>query len=131
MILVDGKPVAADYGGCTCTTNNLMELEAAIQGLQAVERRPDLMSRNVPIVVVSDSQYTLGIANGEYTPTKNLESAQKLRELTKKLCAGTRWVKGHAKNVWNNRCDSLAKRGKEENTPPGRLAKQRAKKAKK
>lgn len=126
IILVNGAPYHARYGGDPCTTNNLMELEGAYQGLLSLQAKPELI-KGQEIVIVSDSMYTLGIANGSYTPTKNLDSAQRLRKLTLELKATTRWVKGHGDNEWNNRCDRLAKRGKDDNTPPDRLEKKKKK----
>ncbi len=114
VILVDGQPFLTAYGGHPSTTNNLMELEAAIQGLTAVAAHKSITDLKKPIVLVSDSMYTLGIGNGTMVPAKNLESAYALRELVLSLGVTTRWVKGHSKDPWNERCDSLAKRGKME-----------------
>jgi ribonuclease HI len=93
-----------------------MELLGAIRGLEAVKRL-DLMDR---IELVSDSQYTLGMANGEYMihEGRNEDLILPLRKLMKELGATTRWVRGHVGDTLNERCDSLAKRGKREATCP-------------
>jgi ribonuclease HI len=106
-----------------------MEMEGAIQGLEAFlelrlgEGSPELVE------LVSDSQYTLGMASGTYNPTKNLEEAARLRDLATEVGCRFRWVRGHIGNQWNEVCDQLAKQGKTENTDPAVLAKKAAKKA--
>lgn len=112
VILKDGKPVHAGYGGSPKTTNNVMELTAAVKGLEALLASE--LYKGEAVEVVSDSQYTLGIADGTYSPQKNVELAQKLKELVEKTKAKTRWVRGHSGQEWQERCDSLAKRGKNE-----------------
>lgn len=112
--------LAAQYGSDPVTTNNIMELTAAIQGLEtayALLRAGKIRSDEV-VELVSDSQYVLGLAAGAYVPEKNLELAKRVRELTLLLKARTRWVKGHTGDVWNERCDSLAGRGKKAITNP-------------
>lgn len=122
--------LGAAYGGSTATTNNIMELTAAIEGMKALE------GLSVPpeevCELVSDSQYTLGICSGGYTPSKNLELAQTAKAGAERHRGlRFRWVRGHIGNTWNERCDSLAGKGKREHTAPSVLAKQDAKKAKK
>ena len=102
--------LACGYGGDPSTTNNIMELTAAIKGLEKFVE----MGLEGPVDLVSDSQYTLGLACGSYTPSKNIELAQKLYELAKQTGMQSLWVRGHGGSLWNCRCDSLAKRGKYE-----------------
>jgi ribonuclease HI len=104
-----------------------MEIQGVIAGLSvAIE----MGLHEGDIEVVSDSQYTLGIGNGSYSPTKNLEEAARLRALVRQAGAATRWVRGHAGERWNEVCDELAKQGKIEHTPASVLAKQARKKRK-
>jgi ribonuclease HI len=131
IIVKDEQVLAWSYGGSPATTNNLMEMEGAIQGLEAVLELK-LHETGEPLELVSDSQYTLGIASGAYTATKNLESASRLQDLTARVGCRLRWVRGHNGETFNEKCDALAKQGKIENTPPevlARKAKKRAKKA--
>jgi len=116
MVRDETQVLYADYGGDPKTTNNCMELTAAIKGLEAVilckafgEIGPEEM-----IELVSDSQYVLGLASGGYTPSANLELAERIRYLHDELKVRTRWVRGHQGNTWNERADSLAGRGKAE-----------------
>jgi ribonuclease HI len=123
------EPLVAGSGAYPSTTNNVMELMAATQGLGAVLRHGWQVSESVELV--SDSQYALGIANGTYTPTKNLELAQFLRRLSLVTGASTRWVRGHTGDTWNERCDSLAHDAKQTLVPERVKKKQAARKAKK
>lgn len=101
-------------GGETDTTNNKMELQAAIV---ALERAPD----DADLTVVTDSQYvkqgiTLWIrkwrANGWKTtagkPVKNQDLWQRLDELSGERSVVWEWVRGHAGNAGNERADALA-----------------------
>lgn len=121
--------MAADYGGDPCTTNNKMELTAAIRGLQALSTM--YVPRRELVELVADSQYTLGMASGRMSPgmgkdgrPTNGELVARLQKLAQEWLGKapdgrplTRWVPGHAGDTWNERADSLAKRGKRESTP--------------
>ncbi len=79
--------------------------------------------------MISDSMYTLDLAAGKSNPTANKELAQELRQLAIKYRVKTRHVRGHLYKksipwqeqerdvVLNERCDRLAKYGKEKNKP--------------
>ena len=99
-------------GGYRLTTNNRMELLAVIAALESL-KRPDLN-----ILVYSDSQYVvkavqLGwlnkwIATGFKGGKKNKDLWLRYNELAKQHNIRFEWVKGHADNPYNNRCDRLA-----------------------
>jgi ribonuclease HI len=95
-----------------------MELRAAIAGLEKAKE----LGYSEGITLFSDSQYVLGLANGIYSAQKNVLLAIHLRKLALELGISTQWVKGHSGNPWNDRCDSLAKRGKEENAKSSQRA---------
>ena len=113
-------------GGDKLTTNNRMELMAAIQSLTrvAVEISSATNEENgkLPgITLITDSQYVKnGITtwitgwkkNGWKTankqPVKNQDLWIKLDELNKTLGVQWDWVKGHAGNKYNEICDNLA-----------------------
>lgn len=102
-------------GGEKNTTNNRMELMAVIKGLQALKE---------PCVVelYSDSKYVIdGLQKGwaaswqkkgwiksDKKPALNPDLWEILLELTAKHEMHYHWVKGHAENPKNNRCDELA-----------------------
>lgn len=108
------------WGGEASTTNNRMELTAAIRALGALKRP-------VTARVHTDSQYVLkGISewihgwkrNGWRTadkkPVKNADLWQELDRLAREHRLQWIWVKGHAGHVENERADALANRGIDE-----------------
>ncbi len=108
------------YGGEAETTNNRMELMAAIQGLSALREACD-------VTITTDSQYVRkGITewltnwkrNGWRTaakePVKNADLWQQLDEQNQRHQVSWRWVKGHSGHRENEIADSLANRGIEE-----------------
>ena len=110
------------YGGDPLTTNNRMELMAAIQALEAL-RQP------ATVTLYTDSKYLLdGITkwihgwqrNGWLTsakkPVKNDDLWRRLTAAMNGHEVSWRWVKGHAGDPGNERADELARRGIEEAT---------------
>ena len=108
------------YGGEKETTNNRMELLAAIEALAALKR-------SCPVILTTDSQYvrkgiTEWIAgwrkNGWKTaakkPVKNADLWQRLDELSALHQVDWRWVKGHSGHEENELADELANRGVEQ-----------------
>lgn len=114
-ILLYGKREKVLSGGEAETTNNRMELTAAIRGLEAL-REP------CAVDLYSDSRYlvdavNLGWARGwqsrgwmrtKKEPAKNPELWQALLTLLDRHRVELHWVKGHAEDPMNARCDPLA-----------------------
>lgn len=106
-------------GGAAETTNNQMELLAAISALEALEKPSK-------ITVVTDSAYVKnGVTgwifgwkrNGWRTsnkkPVKNVELWQRLDKAAARHTVTWEWVKGHAGHPENERADELAREGME------------------
>jgi len=104
-------------GGELDTTNNRMELMAAISGLEALKRA-------LPVRLHTDSQYVKnGITtwihgwkrNGWRTsskdPVKNADLWQRLEAAVSRHQVEFHWVKGHAGHPENERADQLARDG--------------------
>ncbi len=103
-------------GGERETTNNRMELTAVIEGLEHLKYPCD-------VEVYSDSSYVVNaFANGwaygwekggwkkaDKKPVLNEELWKKLLALSRTHNLTFHWVKGHADNELNNRCDELAR----------------------
>lgn len=107
----DDHPVKAK-GGFRCTTNNRMELMAAIKGLQMI---PDGSS----VKVISDSQYLVKTMNGVWKEGKNFDLWNELRKcIRNKEKVQFQWVRGHNGNKYNEICDSLATEGMQTATEP-------------
>ncbi|HAP44287.1 MAG: ribonuclease HI [Spirochaetes bacterium GWD1_61_31] len=128
-VCLGGGEIREGYGGAPATTNNRMELQAAVDALEQVAARiASGEMRPAPIKVHTDSQYvkngmstwlTAWKRNGWRTaskdPVKNRDLWEILDGLTQKTGAAYVWVKGHAGEVWNERCDVLARQGVTEN----------------
>ena len=120
VIVRDNELVLWGMGGSPETTNNRMELSGAIAGLEAFLYccQQGGLDRWAAVELVSDSQYVLGIANGAYNPTANLDLAAKLKELVSQIKLQLRWVKGHSGDNWNEKVDEIASAAKFNATPP-------------
>ena len=117
VVIADGEARELS-GGEVHTTNNKMELTAAINALAAVHNTVRFAGR--PVTLYSDSQYVRnGITawihgwkkNGWKTaakkPVLNQDLWQQLAALNAALNVEWRWVKGHAGVQYNERCDWL------------------------
>lgn len=116
VVLLAGKHRKEMSGGEPTTTNNRMELSAAIAGLAA-------LTRPCSVALHTDSQYLAKAfnegwlekwsRNGWQTagkkPVQNQDLWQELLELCEEHSVTWHWVKGHAENAENNRCDELAR----------------------
>lgn len=105
------------YGGEANTTNNRMELTAAIKALKAITR-PCKVEMHVDSQYVKDG-ITKWISNwqrngwktADKKPVKNVELWQDLVEAIKYHDISWHWVKGHAGHSDNERADELARLG--------------------
>jgi ribonuclease HI len=106
------------YGGQLETTNNRMELTAAIKGLEAINRPGYLVS------LYSDSRYVLsgitdwlpdwkkrGWKTASKKPVANQDLWQQLDLLSQAHQIEWHWVKGHSGDPDNERADQLANQG--------------------
>ena len=101
-------------GGAAETTNNRMELTGVIEALSAL-KEPCHVS------LYTDSQYIANAINEGWLkswiahnwkrktgPVKNADLWKRIVELFERHQVEIHWVKGHAENEYNNRCDQLA-----------------------
>ena len=104
-------------GGAADTTNNRMELTAAIEALSALKA-------SIAVDFYTDSQYVRGGVTGwvagwkrngwktsDRKPVKNIDLWQRLDALRHKHEVKWHWVKGHAGTDGNERADELANEG--------------------
>jgi ribonuclease HI len=107
----------AIYGGEALTTNNRMELTAAIKALEALKRPSD-------VALYTDSQYLRqgmsewltqwkkkGWRNSKREPVKNADLWQQLDSLANTHQINWHWVKAHNGHPDNERADALANQG--------------------
>lgn len=110
-----GSMEKESFGSDPATTNNRMELTAALRGLEA-------LSRPCQVRIISDSQYVLkGLATwvdgwkrkgwhkADGQPVLNTELWQALDEQRRIHHIETEWVRGHAGHPENERVDRLAR----------------------
>lgn len=115
VIVIEGIEYKRESGGLHKATNNVAEIQAAIEGMQFVLRCQSNglvpITEDLEITLVSDSQLVLRYASGQYQckAFHLIPYYTKLRTLYKTLNASGRWVKGHNGNHFNEICDKLAK----------------------
>ncbi|MFZ5975548.1 MAG: ribonuclease HI [Bacillota bacterium] len=111
------------------TTNNRMELTAAVEGLKALKER-------CKVSLYTDSAYVHnaftqgwiiswelnGWKNSKKEPVENQDLWKLLINYTKDHEVTWHKVKGHADNAYNNRCDQLARKAIQENTAEAKAA---------
>jgi ribonuclease HI len=112
VLLIWGNTTKELSGGYRCTTNNRMELMAVIKALEALKKE------RLNIIIYSDSQYVVKavsqgwlnnwIATDFKGGKKNKDLWMEYYELAQKHNIRFSWVRGHADNPYNNRCDELA-----------------------
>ncbi|MFA7403831.1 MAG: ribonuclease HI [Pelobacteraceae bacterium] len=102
-------------GGARETTNNRMEMTAAIEALRQLKRP-------CQVIITTDSQYLVkgmtewisgwqrkGWKNSKKEPVVNKDLWEQLLFLSKSHSVQWKWVKGHAGHAENERCDQLAR----------------------
>ncbi len=116
VVILAGNEKQELSGGFRYTTNNRMELTAAIVGLENV------LPTDKKIVLFSDSSYLVngvmkrwvnswqrnGWIKSDKSPVLNVDLWEKILHLCKDMDIVFKWVKGHAGNPCNERCDTLA-----------------------
>ena len=111
------------FGGEKLTTNNRMELTAAIRGLEYCHSEEGDQLSLEEIKIYTDSVYlkdgiTIWIKNWEKNNwktagkknVKNVDLWKKLKDLSKSKLIEWHWIKGHSDNPMNNLADELAKK---------------------
>ena len=105
------------FGGEAETTNNRMELTAAIEGLKQLKQA-------CKVTIYTDSKYVMqgmeewlagwkarGWKTASKSPVKNVDLWQALEAAQARHSIDWRWVKGHAGHDGNERADALANKG--------------------
>lgn len=119
-VLQSGSHEKELWGGERTTTNNRMELMAAIMALEALKGPSD-------VTLVTDSKYVMqgitewisgwkarGWKTADKKPVKNDDLWRRLDTARARHKVTWRWVKGHAGHELNERADALANRGIED-----------------
>ena len=120
VLIEYGESSTQLYGGDISTTNNKMELTAAIMALKEIKEPCE-------IILYTDSKYVLqgieewihnwkkrGWRGANKKPVKNIELWKELDELRDEHNIKWNWVKGHSGDPGNETADMLANRGIDE-----------------
>ncbi len=112
VVLIWGDKRKELSAGYRLTTNNRMELLAVIVALQS------LTKKNIPVTIYTDSQYIVNTVEKKWLDNwirtdfkggkKNKDLWLQFHKLASQFKLRFIWVKGHANNAMNNRCDELA-----------------------
>ena len=124
-ILISGGHRRDILGGELATTNNRMELMAAIQALEA-------LNKPCKVELHTDSQYVMkgisewihgwkkrGWLTADKKPVKNDDLWRRLDQARLRHQVDWRWVKGHAGHELNEHADSLARQGMQDRLAQG------------
>lgn len=117
VILKRGAQYKELFGGDPATTNNRMELTAAIEALKALKRP-------LPVHLHTDSKYVIqgitewlpkwkarGWRKADGKPVENADLWKALEAAVAPHAVQWKWVRGHAGNPGNERADALANKG--------------------
>ena len=121
-VLIEYESISKEYfGGEKNTTNNKMELKAAIEGLKVLKEPCN-------VILTTDSKYVMdGITswidnwkknNWKNAAKKDVKNKDLWIDLDKEIVkhyVRWNWVKGHSENKYNEQADSLARKYIEEN----------------
>lgn len=113
LIYADKEKIISGYE--EQTTNNRMELKAAVEGLKALKKK-------CKVIIYTDSEYLKKgmtewlqnwLKNGWKSTkgkVKNIDLWEELTSLVKKHEVKWMWIKGHNKHPQNERCDKIVKK---------------------
>ena len=112
IVLIWGETKKELSGGYRLTTNNRMELMAVIVALES------LTKKQIPVTIYTDSQYIVNSVEKKWLDNwirtdfkggkKNKDLWLRYHHIARNFSIRFVWVKGHATNAMNNRCDELA-----------------------
>ncbi|NCT92993.1 MAG: ribonuclease HI [Chitinophagaceae bacterium] len=112
IVMLWGEQRKEFSAGYRLTTNNRMELLAVIVALESLTRK------NIPLSIYTDSQYIVNSVEKKWLDNwirtdfkggkKNKDLWLRYHQIAKHFRIRFVWVKGHADNPYNNRCDELA-----------------------
>ncbi|MEO8150520.1 MAG: ribonuclease HI [Bacteroidia bacterium] len=111
VILMSGKHRKEISQGYRLTTNNRMELLSVITALEALKKEGEhvtIYSDSKYVVDAIEKKWVFGWEKKNYAGKKNPDLWMRFLSAYRKHHVKFVWVKGHASNMFNNRCDELA-----------------------
>lgn len=101
----ESKDFTVLKGGAKDTTNNRMEMIAVIEALRYIQEN-NLLQFDYNLF--SDSNLIVQTINKGWKRKANLDLWQEMDKLNEEISVKYFWIKGHAKNKWNEQCDKIA-----------------------
>ena len=111
IVLISGKHRKELSCGYQLTTNNRMELLAVIVALEALTNIPEtaiVYSDSKYVVDAVEKKWVFGWETKNFSKKKNPDLWIRFLKIYRKHNVTFSWVKGHANNIENERCDALA-----------------------
>ena len=119
-------------GGFRNTTNNRMEILAAVEGLRALDGDGCDRSQALDVTIYSDSRYVVDMFNGGYAEqwrangwmrdrrhrAANPDLWAQLLDLATEHRVRFEWVRGHSEHPENDRCDEMAVEARQQDDLP-------------
>jgi len=115
LIARNGILTFEGYGWLRRADNNDAEVEGAYQGLIAATKH---YGPKQSLVICSDSRIILGWIDGSFSFKREPKNKRfhEVRLMASNLDLKTRWIRGHSGNIFNERCDELARIGRLQKT---------------
>ncbi len=101
------KPLHILKGGNQHTTNNRMEMMGIIEALKWLDQKK---YHQTDVTLYSDSNLIIQTLLQGWKKKANQDLWKELDAVNEKFSIKYQWVKGHAKNKWNNECDRIAQK---------------------
>lgn len=107
VVIIDGKKETELQGTALKTTNNRMEMQGIIAALQWIKQQ-HLEYRHINLY--SDSALLINTLNQSWKRRKNIDLWKQLDDARSGLNVTFQWLKGHAGQKYNERCDQIARK---------------------
>ncbi|MGB0882699.1 MAG: ribonuclease HI [Vicingaceae bacterium] len=110
VVMMSGKHKKEISEGFRLTTNNRMELLSVIVALETIKKPADvqIFSDSKYVVDSVEKGWVFGWQKKGFKGKKNIDLWKRFLQIYPKHKVKFNWVKGHAGNVYNERCDTLA-----------------------
>ena len=106
VVVEDNKKTHSSFGSANKTTNNRMEIMAALKAMLWIEEKQIKES-----TIISDSMYVIGTMTRDWKKNKNVDLWVQMIDVASKINVKWKHVKGHSGNYFNDYCDMLAVHG--------------------
>lgn len=103
VVIKEGIQIKSSCGDVCKTTNNRMEIQAALEAIKWAKENSIF-----EFSIVTDSMYLIGTQSKGWKKNKNLDLWVEIEEAKQGLTVSWEHVKGHSGDTYNELCDTLA-----------------------